>query len=767
MILISAALVLAAIVLLIAGVVLGTPPLVMWSIVVSVLSAVCLLIGALLRRHELFPAGGRAAEGTAPTPQGSSVPQLAHVGAVSGAYGGALVGAPAHPVATPMVAAPPVTHHGALPPQTFPPQRTGPITRSPAGSGRGLAPDAIVLVIPGRKRFHLATCRQLVGRETEELTHEEAREEGFTPCTTCLPENSARTAEPDKTPHRGDAARDDRARDESMRAEAPTTTTPSAGTSGTTGREPSRSTPADREPPVARFPQPGVPGPRLPESSVSELSGPQSSAPGASGPGASDPGAPDSGASDATAGGAAGTSPAAAPPASGPSTTAPPTPPGGRPSDDVAREKPGETAEKASGKTSGKTADAGEVDEHDGPARDTASEADAGTEGDGHTPVNWFGRGTSPESGAGTAVPRSASTPPSSTSQSATPPSSPSAASSGSSSGSSAPSWPSATSWSAPAWSPPAAGSASDQADDETDDSLTDTAEHDWFVPGRVPLPWDPARSKATGEAGKETSSPGDGEPDGSTAVDQAPGSRAASLPKATASRADDEQPGDDQSASGAADAKAASRPEDAPTPRRAGLGKPVEPAETRGSGRAGSAASAGSTSGSASAAESTANKTTANKTTANKGVAEKTGSGNGTDKAGTDKTGTEKSAKKSAEKTGSAREDGAGKGDGAAAATRAAKAATSGSGSPDNPGRTGEDRGGSGSETGEDRTAGAAQPSADGDALVRVMIGTRRYHEAGCPLISGMGDSGIETMTRAEADEANLTPCSVCQNDR
>ncbi|GGO12162.1 hypothetical protein [Microbispora bryophytorum] len=751
MILISAALVLAAIVLLIAGVVLGTPPLVMWSIVVSVLSAVCLLIGALLRRHELFPAGGRAAEGTAPTPQGSSVPQLAHVGAVSGAYGGALVGAPAHPVATPMVAAPPVTHHGALPPQTFPPQRTGPITRSPAGSGRGLAPDAIVLVIPGRKRFHLATCRQLVGRETEELTHEEAREEGFTPCTTCLPESSTRTAEPDKTPHRGDAARDDTARDESMRAEAPTTTTPSAGTSGTTGREPSRSTPADREPPVARFPQPGVPGPRLPESSVSELSGLQSSAPGASDPGAS---------------------PAAAPPASGPSTAAPSTPPGGRPSDDVAREKTGETAEKASGKTSGKTADAGEVDEHDGPARDTASEADAGTEGDGHTPVNWFGRGTSPESGAGTAVPRSPSTPPSSTSpsstsQSATPPSSPSAASSGSSSGSSAPSWPSATSWSAPAWSPPAAGSASDQADDETDDSLTDTAEHDWFVPGRVPLPWDPARSKATGEAGKETSSPGDGEPDGSTAVDQAPGSPAASLPKATASRADDEQPGDDQSASGAADAKAASRPEDAPTPRRAGPGKPVEPAETPGSGRAGSAASAGSTSGSASAAESTANK----------GVAEKTGSGNGTDKAGTDKAGTEKtgaektgaekSAKKSAEKTGSAREDGAGKGDGAAAATRGAKAATSGSGSPASTGRDGEDRSGSGSETGEDRTADAAQPSADGDALVRVMIGTRRYHEAGCPLISGMGDSGIETMTRAEADEANLTPCSVCQNDR
>ncbi|MFC6077241.1 hypothetical protein [Microbispora bryophytorum] len=633
MILISAALVLAAIVLLIAGVVLGTPPLVMWSIVVSVLSAVCLLIGALLRRHELFPAGGRAAEGTAPTPQGSSVPQLAHVGAVSGAYGGALVGAPAHPVATPMVAAPPVTHHGALPPQTFPPQRTGPITRSPAGSGRGLAPDAIVLVIPGRKRFHLATCRQLVGRETEELTHEEAREEGFTPCTTCLPESSTRTAEPDKTPHRGDAARDDTARDDSMRAEAPTTTTPSAGTSGTTGREPSRSTPADREPPVARFPQPGVPGPRLPE-----------------------------------------------------------------PSDDEAREEPCETADKASGKTAGD----GEADEHDGPARDTASQADGGTEGEEHAPVDWFGRGAPAESGAETTSPRSAASTPPSTPAGSTPPSSPSAsssaASSGSSSDSSAPSRPSATSWSAPAWSPPAAGSASGRADDETDDSLTDTAEHDWFVPGRVPLPWDPARSKATGEAGKETSSPGDGEPDGSADVDQAPGSPAASLPKATASRADDEQPGDDQSASGAADAKAASRPEDASTPPPAGARKPVEPAETRGSGRAGSAASAGSTTGPAPAAGSAAAGSTG------KGTAKSTGT------------------------TGTA---------------------------------------GAQSGEGEDDGADAAEPSADGDARVRVMVGTRRYHEAGCPLISGMGESGIETMTRAEADEAGLTPCSVCQNDR
>ncbi|MFD2353404.1 hypothetical protein ACFSTC_35215 [Nonomuraea ferruginea] len=45
-----------------------------------------------------------------------------------------------------------------------------------------------MLVIPGRKRYHVRGCRQLAGRDHEELTYEEAREEGFTPCTACLPD---------------------------------------------------------------------------------------------------------------------------------------------------------------------------------------------------------------------------------------------------------------------------------------------------------------------------------------------------------------------------------------------------------------------------------------------------------------------------------------------------------------------------------------------------------------------------------------------------
>lgn len=178
MILISAGLVLTAIVLLIAGFVLTKPFLVMWSIAVSVLSAVFLVIGALLRRHELFPGGGRA--GTAPyLPPRAPVPP------------GPLPRVPLAP--NPLVS--------PAPPTTTPPGARRVATGRPATAGqapgarRGVPDDdAIVLVIPGRRRYHVAGCRQLAGREHEELTHEEAREEGFTPCTTCLPDLTAGTS---------------------------------------------------------------------------------------------------------------------------------------------------------------------------------------------------------------------------------------------------------------------------------------------------------------------------------------------------------------------------------------------------------------------------------------------------------------------------------------------------------------------------------------------------------------------------------------------
>ncbi|WP_344473972.1 hypothetical protein [Nonomuraea monospora] len=159
-------------VLLIAGFVLAKPFLIMWSIVVSVLSALFLVIGAFLRRNELFPGGGQAAAPATP-PKGLM------------------------PSAPPYNQTGPMVHQQHTPPRPQPqapphaPQRTAatapaPVPRRPAPTG--ISPDAIVLVIPGRKRYHVPGCRQLIGRDHEELTYEEAREEGFTPCTTCLPD---------------------------------------------------------------------------------------------------------------------------------------------------------------------------------------------------------------------------------------------------------------------------------------------------------------------------------------------------------------------------------------------------------------------------------------------------------------------------------------------------------------------------------------------------------------------------------------------------
>ncbi|WP_344981562.1 hypothetical protein [Streptosporangium fragile] len=173
--------VLTAIVLLIAGFVLAKPFLVMWSIAVSVLSAVFLVIGALLRRHELFPGGNAGASPLSP-PKGP-VP----TGPVPAPHG-----MPNRPQVPPHMMAP---HGMQQQTATVPPQpRRSPATGPATAARRGvLDAEAIVLVIPGRKRYHVAGCRQLVGRDHEELTHEEAQEEGFTPCTTCLSEFTAAT----------------------------------------------------------------------------------------------------------------------------------------------------------------------------------------------------------------------------------------------------------------------------------------------------------------------------------------------------------------------------------------------------------------------------------------------------------------------------------------------------------------------------------------------------------------------------------------------
>ncbi|MGW1677828.1 hypothetical protein [Saccharopolyspora sp. NPDC002376] len=48
-------------------------------------------------------------------------------------------------------------------------------------------PDAKVLVIDERPRYHVRTCEWIGSRKTIELTLREARELGFTPCALCAP----------------------------------------------------------------------------------------------------------------------------------------------------------------------------------------------------------------------------------------------------------------------------------------------------------------------------------------------------------------------------------------------------------------------------------------------------------------------------------------------------------------------------------------------------------------------------------------------------
>ncbi|MEO3783499.1 hypothetical protein ABGB12_09225 [Actinocorallia sp. B10E7] len=165
MIILSGLLVIVAIALLVAGIVteeqgvLGLTglQLIYVSIAVSVVSALCLAIGVLIRRRELF--------GSAPARP--AAPKSRPTGRAARRAAAKATEEPA-----------PLPEPEEDTPYAFP----MPTAQVPD--------DALVYVIPGRKRYHLDTCRQLAGRQTEELTYIEAQEEGFSPCTACLPDTA-------------------------------------------------------------------------------------------------------------------------------------------------------------------------------------------------------------------------------------------------------------------------------------------------------------------------------------------------------------------------------------------------------------------------------------------------------------------------------------------------------------------------------------------------------------------------------------------------
>jgi hypothetical protein len=71
-----------------------------------------------------------------------------------------------------------------------------------------------------------------------------------------------------------------------------------------------------------------------------------------------------------------------------------------------------------------------------------------------------------------------------------------------------------------------------------------------------------------------------------------------------------------------------------------------------------------------------------------------------------------------------------------------------------------------------DETVSGSGKPTSgsggsERQGVVKVIVGTRRYHSTACPLVRGAGDTGVETMTLAAAEAAGLTSCSVCQHDR
>lgn len=61
------------------------------------------------------------------------------------------------------------------------PARTAPRRRPPAAAGR-----SIVVVLPGRKRYHVPRCRFAQGKGAEEVSETTARRRNYQPCSVCI-----------------------------------------------------------------------------------------------------------------------------------------------------------------------------------------------------------------------------------------------------------------------------------------------------------------------------------------------------------------------------------------------------------------------------------------------------------------------------------------------------------------------------------------------------------------------------------------------------
>lgn len=58
-------------------------------------------------------------------------------------------------------------------------------------TGAAASTGVTVVVVPGRRRFHRPECDLVAGRSMEQVHVEEAADEGFSACTTCIPDRAA------------------------------------------------------------------------------------------------------------------------------------------------------------------------------------------------------------------------------------------------------------------------------------------------------------------------------------------------------------------------------------------------------------------------------------------------------------------------------------------------------------------------------------------------------------------------------------------------
>ena len=164
MIVISGALVLVALVLLVSGLVVSNLVLVYLSIGVSIVSALALFAGVLQRRGEPAVAGESVGDLESTRIIAAPKPADRDLAAASRPVVAA-------PVAVPTVEPVPVED-----------------------GDEELEYGGTVFIVDGRPRYHVEGCRYLANKEAEALDVLDAREEGFTPCGVCRPDEALEQA---------------------------------------------------------------------------------------------------------------------------------------------------------------------------------------------------------------------------------------------------------------------------------------------------------------------------------------------------------------------------------------------------------------------------------------------------------------------------------------------------------------------------------------------------------------------------------------------